>query len=138
MDLAFEDADLVAEGENLDLECGFLLSAEDKEIEQRANDGVKQAQDHGRGSWRLGRGECWRCRCRGDHRGQSTFLNSTRIQVGSLFVGAVDRTSRVYRPPRLAPWPGLMIVLHGEYGSGLRMARQLGEGCDSQSTEEQA
>jgi hypothetical protein len=78
MDLAFEDAELVAEGKNLDLECGFGLSAEDKEIEQRADDGVKQAQDHGRGSWRLGRSECWRCRCRGDHRGRSTFLNSTR------------------------------------------------------------
>ena len=34
MDLAFEDAELVAEGENLDLKCGFGLPAEDKEIEQ--------------------------------------------------------------------------------------------------------
>jgi hypothetical protein len=53
MDLAFEDAELVAEGENLDLECGFGLSAEDKEIEQRADDGVKQAQGHGgdHGDW---------------------------------------------------------------------------------------
>ena len=50
MDLAFEDAELVAEGENLDLKCGFRLPAEDKEIEQRADDGVEEAQDHGQGS----------------------------------------------------------------------------------------
>ena len=52
MDLALEDAELVADGENLDLQCGFGLPAEDKEIEQRADDGVKEAQDHGQGSWR--------------------------------------------------------------------------------------
>jgi hypothetical protein len=51
MDLAFEDADLVAEGQNLDLECGFGLPAEDKEVEQGADDGVEEAQDHGQGSW---------------------------------------------------------------------------------------
>ncbi len=38
MDLAFEDAELVAEGENLDLERGFGLPAEDKEVEQGADD----------------------------------------------------------------------------------------------------
>ena len=56
MDLAFEDAELVAKGENLDLKCGFGLPAEDKEIEQRADGGVEEAQDHGQGSWRPGRG----------------------------------------------------------------------------------
>jgi len=58
MDLAFEDAELVAEGENLDLKCGFGLPAEDKEVEHRADDGVEEAQDHGQGSWRPGRGGC--------------------------------------------------------------------------------
>jgi hypothetical protein len=38
MALAFKDAELVAEGQNLDLECGFGLPAEDKEVEQRADD----------------------------------------------------------------------------------------------------
>ena len=52
MDLAFEDAELVAEGQNLDLERGFGLPAEDKEVEQGADDGVKEDQDHGQGSWR--------------------------------------------------------------------------------------
>jgi hypothetical protein len=50
MDLAFEDAELVAEGENLDLKCGFRFPAVDKEIEQRADDEVAKAQDHGQGS----------------------------------------------------------------------------------------
>jgi len=68
MDLAFEDAELVAEGENLDLKCGFRLLAEDKEVEQEADDGVEEAQDHGQGSWRPGRSGCRRCRVSGDHR----------------------------------------------------------------------
>ncbi len=38
MDLAFKDTELVAEGQNLDLECGFGLPAEDKEVEQRVDD----------------------------------------------------------------------------------------------------
>ncbi len=58
--LAFEDGELVAEGQNLDLECGFGLPAEDKKVQQRADDGVEEAQDHGEGSWRLGRGGCRR------------------------------------------------------------------------------
>jgi len=58
MDMAFEDAELVAEGENLDLKCGFGLPAEDKEVEHRADDGVEEAQDHGQGSWRPGRSGC--------------------------------------------------------------------------------
>ena len=67
MDLAFEDAELVAEGENLDLKCGFRLLAEDKEVEQEADDGVEEAQDHGQGSWRPGLSGCRRCRVSGDH-----------------------------------------------------------------------
>jgi hypothetical protein len=50
MDLAFEEAELVAERENLDLECGFALPAEDKKVKQGADDGVQEAQDHGQGS----------------------------------------------------------------------------------------
>ena len=34
LDLAFQDAELVAECQNLDLECGFGLPAEDEEVEQ--------------------------------------------------------------------------------------------------------
>jgi hypothetical protein len=51
--LAFEDGELVAEGQNLDLECGFGLPAEDKKVQQRADDGVEEAQDHGEdhGDW---------------------------------------------------------------------------------------
>ncbi len=37
----------MAEGEDLDLEWGFDLPAEDKKVEQRADDGVEEAQDHG-------------------------------------------------------------------------------------------
>src|SRR5262249_51820938 len=68
MDLAFEDAELVAEGENLDLKCGIGLVAVDKEVEQEADDGVEKAQDHRQGSWRPGRSGCRRCRVSGDHR----------------------------------------------------------------------
>jgi len=50
MDLAFADAELVTEGENLDLKCGMGLPAEDKEVEQQADDGVEEAQYHGQGS----------------------------------------------------------------------------------------
>ncbi len=50
MDLAFEDAELVAEGQDLDLECGLCLPAADEEIEQGADDRVDEAQDHGVGS----------------------------------------------------------------------------------------
>jgi len=38
MDLAFENTELVAEGENLDLKRGFGLPAEDKEVEQGADE----------------------------------------------------------------------------------------------------
>ena len=34
LDLSFQDAELVAECQNLDLECSFGLPAEDKEVEQ--------------------------------------------------------------------------------------------------------
>ncbi|HKF17792.1 MAG TPA: PHB depolymerase family esterase [Candidatus Dormibacteraeota bacterium] len=44
-----------------------------------------------------------------------------RTQLGSLRIGTVDRTYRVYRPAQVAARPGLVIVLHGAYGSGLQM-----------------
>ena len=50
MDLAFQDAELVAEDENLDLKCGLGLPAENEEAEQEADDGVVEAQDHRKGS----------------------------------------------------------------------------------------
>ena len=46
-DLALEDAELVAEGENFDLERGLGLPAEDNEVEQRADEGVDGTRDHG-------------------------------------------------------------------------------------------
>ena len=49
-DLTFEDAELVAEGEHLDLERGVGLPAEDQEVEQGADDRVEETQDHGSGS----------------------------------------------------------------------------------------
>jgi hypothetical protein len=51
-DLAFEDTELVAKGEDLDLEGGFGLPAEDEEFEQGADDGVEETQEHGVRSWR--------------------------------------------------------------------------------------
>lgn len=48
--------ELVVECENLDLKCGLSLPAEDKEIEQGADDGVEDAQDHGAGIMATGRG----------------------------------------------------------------------------------
>jgi len=71
MDLAFEDAELMAKGENLDLKCGLL--AEDKEIEQRADDGVEEAQGPGHGSWRQARGGCRHCRCQAISGGRITW-----------------------------------------------------------------
>jgi hypothetical protein len=50
MDLTFEDPELVTEGENLDLERGLALPAEDEEVEQGADDGVDEGQDHRLGS----------------------------------------------------------------------------------------
>jgi hypothetical protein len=47
----------VTDGENLDLKCSFGLPPEDKEVEQRADE-IEEAQDHGQGSWRPGRGRC--------------------------------------------------------------------------------
>ncbi len=58
--------------------------------EQGLTPQVEEAQDHGQGSWRLGRGGCRRCRCRGDHqrphhRGRSTFLNATPPRLQPSF-----------------------------------------------------
>ena len=110
MDLAFEDAELVAECENLDLKCGFGLPAENEEIEQRADGGVEEAQDHGQGSWRPGRGGCRHCRCRGDHqrppqRGRATFLNGTRCPDELSMLGS-DPARFQAEPPTCyrAPW----------------------------------
>jgi hypothetical protein len=50
VDLSLEDAEPVAEGENLDLERCIALLAEDNEVEQGADKGVEEAQDHGFGS----------------------------------------------------------------------------------------
>jgi hypothetical protein len=50
MDLAFEDTELVTEGENLDLERGLALPAEAEQIDQEADDGVREAEDHEVGS----------------------------------------------------------------------------------------
>ena len=50
MDLAFEDPELLTEGENLDLERGLALAAEDEQIDQEADDGVDEAEDHEVGS----------------------------------------------------------------------------------------
>ena len=51
-DLAFEDAELMAECKNLDLERGIGLPGEDEEIEQAADDRVEDIQNHGVGSCR--------------------------------------------------------------------------------------
>jgi hypothetical protein len=49
-DLALEDAELVAEGEDLDLEDGIALHANQKEVDQGADDRIQETQDHGLGS----------------------------------------------------------------------------------------
>jgi hypothetical protein len=71
----------VAEGQNLDLECGFGLPAADKEVEQGADDGVEEAQDHGQGSWsgRMSALPVSRRSSEAHHRGPSTFLNGTGV-----------------------------------------------------------
>jgi hypothetical protein len=58
MDLPFEDTELLTEGENLDLERGLALAAEDEQIDQEADDGVDEAEDHEVGSRRSGRTRC--------------------------------------------------------------------------------
>jgi hypothetical protein len=50
MDLAFEDTELLTEGESLDLERGLALAAEDEQIDQEAHDAVDEAEDHEVGS----------------------------------------------------------------------------------------
>jgi len=49
-DVALEDADLMAEGENLDLEGGLAPLAKEEELDQGADDGVEETKDHGLGS----------------------------------------------------------------------------------------
>ncbi len=44
-----------------------------------------------------------------------------RTTVQSVSVAGIDRTSRIYRPTQVAAKPGLVIVLHGVFGSGFRM-----------------
>lgn len=51
-DLASEDAELVAQSENIDLECGFGLLGEGEGIEQVADGGAEDTQNHGVGSCR--------------------------------------------------------------------------------------
>ena len=50
MDLPFEDAELVTEGENLDLERGPGFPAADEQIEEGADEAVDEAEDHEVGS----------------------------------------------------------------------------------------
>jgi hypothetical protein len=50
MDRAFEDPELVTEGDNLDLERGLAHPAEDERIDQEVDDGVDEAEDHEVGS----------------------------------------------------------------------------------------
>ena len=57
MDLAFEDAELGGAEREPRSELRLRSPAEDKEVDQRADDGVEEAQDHGPGSWRSGRGD---------------------------------------------------------------------------------
>lgn len=44
-----------------------------------------------------------------------------RTGVQAFPIAGIDRTARVYRPAQVAAKPGLVIVLHGVFGSGFRM-----------------
>lgn len=46
-DLAFQDTELMAEGENLDLEVGLGLLALDQEVEEEPDNAVQEGQKHG-------------------------------------------------------------------------------------------
>jgi hypothetical protein len=55
-DLTFEHSKLVAEGENLSAEPGVWPAVDDQDLEQEANDGVGEGEDHDEGgSQRLAR-----------------------------------------------------------------------------------
>jgi hypothetical protein len=54
LNLALEDAELVAEGEDLSLEPEFGLTTGEEGIEEEADQGVEESERHGRG-WRSGR-----------------------------------------------------------------------------------
>ncbi len=45
-DLAFEDAKLIAEGEDLSAESGVGVAADDQDLEQEADDGVGEGAEH--------------------------------------------------------------------------------------------
>ena len=49
-----------------------------------------------------------------------------RTQVVTIHVGDIDRTYRVYRPSGVAAGPGLVIVLHGVFGSGFQAESSTG------------
>jgi polyhydroxybutyrate depolymerase len=57
-----------------------------------------------------------------------TFVDQMtgRTRVESISVAGVGRWYRVHRPDRLAARPGLVIVLHGVFGSGFRMEENTG------------
>jgi polyhydroxybutyrate depolymerase len=51
---------------------------------------------------------------------------SARTQVETIHVGDFDRTYRVYRPSQVVANPGLVIVLHGVFGSGFQAESSTG------------
>jgi hypothetical protein len=55
LNLALEDAELVAEGEDLRLEPEVGLTTGEEGVEEEADQGVEESEQHGRGSWRSGR-----------------------------------------------------------------------------------
>jgi hypothetical protein len=50
-DLAFEYAELMAEGQDLGLEPKFRLAASEEGVEEEADQGVEEGAEHGRGAW---------------------------------------------------------------------------------------
>jgi hypothetical protein len=76
-DLALEDAELMAEGEDLDLEGGIALQANEKEVDQGADEGVEEIQDHGLGIMTR--------RAQPDLRGADTIAGSTTTQADRSF-----------------------------------------------------
>ena len=58
----------------------------------------------------------------GGYLGPSVAAQLTgQTQLATLQTGSVVRDYRVYRPAKVASRPGLVILLHGAFGSGLQM-----------------
>jgi hypothetical protein len=89
-DLALKDAELVTEGENLDAERVVRLAALDENIEEEANQGVEDSEEHGGDRDRaVGRMAC--------HLGLGPWSSAVAARL-AIAILEQDRDRRAHKP----------------------------------------